>query len=108
MAVLNRQQVQITGVSPTFVAASAGGDQIKAGDGVFLEYVNTDATDTTVTVVIPGTKYGQPLADVPVVVPATNGRRIIGPFPREIADETQLVSITYSKVTGLTVAALEV
>lgn len=104
MALLAPQQIQITGLEMATQAAAGGGDTLEPGDDIFLEVHNGDASDKTVTVVVPGTEYGQNRPDIAVVVTAGE-RRKIGPFPRDLADPTTgLVNITYSAVTSVTVA----
>jgi hypothetical protein len=104
MALLAAQQVQITGTTITFSAANAGGDTVSPDDRAMLEVKNTDGTAKTVTVVVPGTKFEQPLADVAVVVDATTGHKRIGPLTADLADTDGFIDITYSAVTGVTVA----
>lgn len=108
MATLTYKQPVIGGTDPAFVAAAGGGDKIAPNDNGYLHYRNGSGGAITVTVVTPGLdKYGQARADIAVVVPATTGERIIGPFPADLADPTDgLVAITYSGVTSLTVAAI--
>lgn len=104
MALLTRQTATITGLEATYVAASAGGDTVAPGDNVVLHVKNDDATDKTVTVVVPGTSFGQALPDVDVVVTAGEDR-FIGPLSAGLATDG-VVSITYSAVTSVTVAAI--
>lgn len=107
MAVLNSQTISISGLVPTYQAAAVGGDQVRPGDRTFLHVKNTDGSPATVTIAVPGKEYGVDRADVPIVVPATTGDCMIGPFPRDLVDPiTGNVLVTYSAVTGLTVAAL--
>lgn len=109
MALLAAQQVTITGLTPSFTAASAGGDTVAPDDRVFLRVKNTDAAAKTVTVAVPGSVYGQARPDVAVNVPATTGDVLIGPLVGDLAnDATGVVDITYSAVTGVTVAAVRV
>lgn len=105
MALIAPQQIQITGTEVTYAAASGGGDTVAPGDDVFLHVKNADASDKTVTLVRPGTEFGQANPDVAVVVTAGE-QRMIGPLSREFADaSTGLISVTYSAVTSVTVAA---
>lgn len=105
MALLAPQQVRITGLEATYAAASGGGDTVAPGERVFLHVKNGHSSPQTVTIVVPGTKYGQALADVAVVV--TNAEeRFIGPLSRDLADTDGLIDITYSGVTALTIAAV--
>ena len=109
MALLAAQQVAITGLTPSFAAATGGGDTVTPDDRVFLRVKNTDAASKTVTVVVPGTEYGQARADGAVVVGATTGDVLIGPLVQDLANATTgVVDITYSAVTGVTVAAVRV
>jgi hypothetical protein len=104
LATLQSQPVVITGLTPVMAAASAGGDDFQPGDNFALLVRNADTTPATVTVVVPGSEYGQPRPDVPVVVPATTGLVLIGPFTGDLKGTNRRVGVTYSKVTALTVA----
>lgn len=107
MATLPYVQPTITGTSPAFAAAAGGGDKVAPNDRGYLHVRNGSGSPITVTVVIPGSTYGQPNPDVAVSVPATTGERIIGPLTAAMADPADgLVAITYSGVTSLTVAAI--
>lgn len=106
MAQLSHQQIQVTGTEATYAAASGGGDTVEPGEDVFLHVKNGDASDKTVTVAVPGTEYGQNRPDIAVVVTAGE-QRFIGPLPRDLADSSDdLVHITYSATTSVTVAAM--
>lgn len=106
MALLATQKLQITGTAPTYTSAAGGGDTVKAGPRTVLHVVNGDASPHTATVVVPGTRFGQALADVAVAVPAGE-ERFIGPLTSDLATNG-VVSITYDAVTSVTVAALSV
>lgn len=110
MATLATQSASLTGLAPAYAAASGGGDKLAPSDRTFLHAKNASGGALTVTVVTPGTSVGGlGIADVSVSVPAA-GERIIGPFPAQFfADPADgLASITYSGVTSLTVAAIQV
>lgn len=108
MALLTPQQVTITGATITPVAANLS-DTVKPDDRVFLEYENTNAATRDVTVVVPGSKFGQPLADVLKTIPATNGRVRLGPMTADLADpDTGLITVNLSATAGVTVAAIRV
>jgi hypothetical protein len=104
MTLLATQEIQQQGTSPILAAASGGGDTFQPGDSTFLHVKNADAAPHTVTLVTTATEFGQPVADLAVVVPAA-GERLIGPLtPAEFNDPTADVgSITYSAVTSVTV-----
>src|SRR5690349_11630293 len=106
MALLAPQQIAVTGLEPVLQAAAGGGDTIAADDRTFLYVVNGDASDKTVTVVVPGVTFGQNNPDVAVVVTAGE-ERFIGPMVAGLAT-AGLVSITYSAVTSVTVAAIRI
>lgn len=108
MATLSVQRVDMTGLDPAFAAASAGGDEFVNSGRAVLYVKNGDATDKTVTV-DSQTPCNQGFDhDVQVTVPA-GGERIIGPFPKNRFDDASgKVQITYSDVTAVTVAVLEV
>jgi hypothetical protein len=108
MAVLATQTIGITGVAPSFTAASGGGDSAAPGDTHYLHVKNGGGSSVTVTVVVPGTEYGQARADVPVAVPAA-GERLIGPLSPELRNpSTNKVDITYSGVTTVTVGVFAI
>jgi hypothetical protein len=108
MALLTPQQIGITGPTITHAAAGAS-DTVKPDDRLFLHYLNTNAATRDITVVVPGTKFGQALADVVVTIAATTGEEFIGPITRDLADpDTGLVTVTTSAQTNLTVAAVRV
>lgn len=112
MALLTKQTSSTYVLNPvTFAAATGGGDTIaiNPGDVVKLYVKNGDASAKTVTIVDPRTQYGQASPDVPVVVANGNAGHTEITIPPEFADPTTgLVSITYSAVTSVTVAAVRV
>lgn len=106
MATLTYQRSEILGTAYAAVAASGGGDQVVASSRGAVLISNGSVAPITVTVVVPGdTEYGQAEPDFTVSVPA-GGARLVGPFPDDLADEEGLVSLTYSGVTSLTIAAI--
>lgn len=106
MATLAPQQIPVTGFTPTFTAAAAGGDAANPDDRVFLRVKNGSASPINVTLVVPGSTYGQANPDPVVVVPATTGDVLID-LPSALQDfTTGLVSWTYSAVVTVTVALL--
>lgn len=109
MATLPYQKATLAGSAYATAAASAGGDRVAPNSRGCVLVANGGAGAVTVTVVTPGnTRYGQADPDVPVTVPA-GASRLIGPFPQELADPADtLVALTYSAVTSVTVAAIEV
>lgn len=106
MALLATQQVQITGPAITHAAAASGGDTVTPDERTELWVKNAHATlSRTVTIVRPGTSYGQANPDIPVVVPALS-ERCIGPLGRDLQNTAGVVDVTYSdSAANLTVAA---
>ena len=107
MATLAAQPIQVTGTTPAFVAASAGGDACQPAAHQFLRVKNGDASSHTVTLAVPGSEYGQARPDVAVVVAA--GADVSIDLPAELLDSTTgLISWTYDAVTSVTVAVCRV
>lgn len=108
MALLNPQQVGITGTTPAYGAVAAS-DTIVPDDRTFLIVKNGNASPDTVTVVVPGAAYGQARPDVAVSVPATNGERWIGPMVADLADPTTgLITVNHSVTATVTCALVRV
>lgn len=108
MAVLTVQQIALTGLTPTYAAAAAGGDSFANDGSVFLHVKNTNAAARTVTVASqkPATPGLAPSNNA-VVVPLTVGDKMIGPFDPTIwNDANGLVQITYTAESGVTIAAV--
>lgn len=106
MAVLPVQAISIAGVTPAYVAASAGGDQVPPGDKTHLHVKNGSAASVNVTLTPPGnTRWGQP--NPAIVVPVAAGAELlIGPLDQTLADPaTGNVGIAYSAAASVTVQA---
>lgn len=109
MATLATQSIVRTGTIPTYGAAAGGGDKMTPGTGAFLHAKNASGGSITVTIAVaagdPGT--GLVIADLAVAI-AAGAEKMIGPIPAQyFADPTDgLAAITYSGVTSLTVASL--
>ncbi|MGH9247954.1 MAG: hypothetical protein ACRD0W_00315 [Acidimicrobiales bacterium] len=104
MATLVVQDAPVTGLdSVTFAAASALGDDAPTGGGIVLLVRNTDAATKVVTVVTPGTVRGLTVEDPQMTVPATTGLAAM-PLVRSVFGAA--AAITYSAVTGVTVAVV--
>lgn len=106
MALLAQQPATGAGTTPSFTAAAAGGDTFQPGDDVIL-ILKTSGTASTVTVASPGACNQGSTHPLVISMPAT-GERHVGPFPAQrFAGSNGLVSVTYSSVTGLTVAVVK-
>lgn len=108
MALLNSQMVVITGLAASYGAVAAS-DTVTPGPHKVAHYKNASGSPVTVTVITPGTTWGQANPDVAVSVPATTGERFIGPLVAALADTTTgLITITTSAQTSVTAAILEI
>jgi hypothetical protein len=111
MATLTTQVINRAGTVITPVAAAGGGDAMQVGSGMMLEVVNGGGSAITVTLVIPAARTYEPNIAItsPVISVANATTRWIGPVDAAtFADPvTGLCTITYSAVTTVTVAAVQ-
>jgi hypothetical protein len=112
MATLTTQVINRSGLAPTYAAATGGGDAMSCGAGMFLHVKNTGGSPITVTLAVPASRTFEPnvaITSPTVSVPATTGDRMIGPVDSVTFQDptTSLCTVTYSGVTGLTVAAVQ-
>lgn len=106
MAALSAQPVTTGGLKPTYAAAAGGGDTAPVGTGMVLHVVNGGGGAVTVTVVTPGTADGLAIADTAQSVPA--GGHLFVPLRAVYRSPvTGRAAITYSGVTTVTVAVLQ-
>lgn len=106
MALLTAQSPVITGKAPTYAAPGTSNTIKYVNAPQFLIVKNTDGSPINVTVVVPGSKFGQANPDVVVAVPATTGERWIGPFDSEMAVDG-VITVNISAVTGVTAALVQ-
>lgn len=110
MATLAKQSIKRTGVVPAYSAAAGGGDKFTPGEDIFLHVKNGSGGSITVTVVTPKEAFPDVAeADVAVAI-AAGAEKMIGPFPANHfanPSDSGLAAITYSGVTSLTLAVLE-
>jgi hypothetical protein len=110
MALLSAQQISIPGLTPSYSAPAAGspGSDTAVPDERSFWHVKVGATATTVTVVVPGSQYGQARPDV-VLSGLTSTERMIGPLVQDLADPaTGLITLQTSQQTGVTAALVRV
>jgi hypothetical protein len=106
MAILSAQALPLSGLQPTYATAAGGGDQAPVGEKLVLHVRNGDATAKTVTVATPGTVGDLAVSDAQQVIPAAGAAFI--PLKAVFRDPaTGRASITYSAVTSVTVAVLQ-
>lgn len=104
MAVIAIQTIDLDGEGADY-AAAVGPDTFTNDGRTFLHVKNTNGATRTVT--IDSTKLCDQGFDhdQAVVIPATTGDVMIGPFPTARFGTT--VTVTYSAVTNLSVAAFK-
>lgn len=104
MATIAIQTIDLDG-EPADYAAAVGPDTFTNDGRTFLHVKNTNAATRTVTV--DSTKLCDQGFDhnQDVVIPATTGDVMIGPFAT--ARFGALVTVTYSAVAGVTIAAFK-
>lgn len=107
MATIAIQTIDLDGEAADYVAA-VGPDTFSNDGRTFLHCKNTNAATRTVTVnSVKACDQGFD-HDVAVVIPATTGDVLFGPFPTaRFNDGSNLVTVTYSAVTNLTIAAFK-
>lgn len=115
MAALSIQPILVTGLAASYAAATGGGDTMahsssarrvlhvkNAGVGS----INVTITKQISTVRVPGVASALAVADLVVAV-ANGAEKFIGPFSDAYGDSSGNVNISYSGVSSVTVAALE-
>lgn len=107
---LTVQSIIRNGLAPSFGAANVDGHAVPNDGKTWIEVKNAGGSPITVTIQTPGTVDGMAVADRTVVVPATTGDRMIGPFPpnqyNQISgSDVGTVYVDFSAVTSVTVAA---
>ena len=100
------QQIDRAALTPVYTGSlSTGNNYLVPNDGrTFLHIKKSGASNCTVTVVTPGTVAGQAIADLTATVVATTGDKMMGPFPPDVFGPT--MTVTFSEITGLTMAAV--
>lgn len=110
MATLSTQVVTRAGIVPSYAAAAGGGDAMAVGSGMFLHIKNGGGASITVSLAIPSGASGwsNVAYGVTAVSVANASEKMIGPVQAPIyADPTTgLCTITYTGVTSVTVAAI--
>ena len=108
MADLAYTNAAAVGTDLLFAAADVAGDTIPPRDDGVVVVRNGSGAEITVTVVVPGSKYGKARPDITKAV-AAGAFAVFGPFPTDLADPADhLVDISYSAVTTVTVAAIRI
>jgi hypothetical protein len=113
MSLLTRQNIVEAGLTPTFSAAAGGGDTVSNTDGkTYLHVKNGGGGSITVTITAQTVTKEDPhlgtltRANIAKVV-ANGAEAIIGPIKKQsFNNASDIIAITYSGVTSVTVAAL--
>lgn len=112
MALLTRQKIVESGLTPSFSAASGGGDTVSNADGKTFIYVkNGGGGSIDVTVTATTTSKEDPqlgtLTKANVVKSVGAGAdALIGPLKKQaFNNSSDIVSVSYSGTTSVTVAA---
>jgi hypothetical protein len=108
MATLSVQVAVLAGIKPTYASCAGGGDEFVNSGREFIHIKNGHTSPQTVTV-NSQTVCSQGF-DHDAAVAVTNAEdRIIGPFPKSRFDDANgKVQLTYSGVTALTIAIVQV
>lgn len=106
MALVVPSAAPITGLTPT--PATPTTSETLALDPDVTYIISIGATATTVTVVVPGSTFGQANPDIPVATAATSTIRVIGGLGNPaLADPTTgLITVTFSQTTNVTAYAV--
>jgi hypothetical protein len=105
-----RQDVVDGGLAAAYQGSLSASDTYTfPNDGkTFLHVKKSGAGSCTATIITPATLRGKSVTDTTVTIPASTGDKMIGPFPPDLYNDpaTGLASVTFSEITGLTVAVL--
>lgn len=108
MADLAIQQTALAGLTPTFSAASAGGDTFSNDGKTVLRVKNDGAASVDVTFTAQR-KCNQGFLHDEVGTVAAGAEETFGPFEwSRFNDDTQKVHVSYSDATSVTLAAVRV
>lgn len=106
MAALTAQPVPTAGFTPTYAAASGGGDTAPIGTNLLLHVINGGGSPVTLTIVTPGTSDGLAIADTERTI-AAGAAAFVPLRPVYRNPVTGRAALAYSGVTSVTVAVLQ-
>lgn len=101
---LSVTQIARTGTTDTLSAANVDGHTIVNNGATWFEVANDDATSTNVLVAPSKTVDGLSVSSRTVAV-AAGARKKFGPYPK--SDYESSITVTFSKVTSLTIGAFK-
>lgn len=105
MATRQPEHVTVAGLAATYHAAAAG-DKVPPGCTLIVKNVN--AASRTLTLVTPGTAFGQEIDDQIDTIPADTGEQIVRVPEQGFTGDDGLVPLTWSATAGVTFAVLDV
>ena len=111
MATLAVQEIVAAGITPTYAAVTALGDEFPNDGNTYVELKNSSGANSyTITFTTPATYQGVAVAD-PTVTVGTNGNKKIGPFPPQAFNNSSgRVAIGYTgtvPATDLTIGVFK-
>lgn len=109
MATLTVQSITRAGVTPSYGAAAGGGDAFLCDADTFFHVKNGGGGSINVTLATPGTHIPDVGVEDLVVSVGAGSEKMIGPLPQGTFGDPadNMVDVTYSGVTSVTVAALK-
>jgi hypothetical protein len=110
MALLTLQSMTSAGLAPTMVAATGGGDTVALAsatdDRSFLQVTNGGGSPITVTLADPGVTPAGNAGTATAQSVAAGATKLFPLNPNLVNTSTGFISISYSGVTTVTVAAI--
>tara|TARA_R100001440_G_scaffold4870_2_gene10746 strand:+ start:352 stop:702 length:351 start_codon:yes stop_codon:yes gene_type:complete len=113
MATITVQTITESGITPTFASATAEGDVMDNDGKTFLMIKNGSGGSITVTITAQVTSvktqlFGETTKSNATIAVGAGAEGMIGPFsPSAFNTNDSQISITYSGVTGVTVAGFK-
>jgi len=102
------QPITLSGITPVYSDAVAGGVQFANDGRIFLHLTNTNGASRAVTITTPYQEGGLDLADVYVTLEATTGDVMVGPFPPKLFNNSGgFVQVNFSAISDVKVAAIK-
>lgn len=111
MATLSVQTIVRAGITPTFAAVAAGGDEFPNDGNTYVEIINSSGANSyTVTFTTPASVQGVALEN-PTATVGTSVRKKIGPFPTRLFNTSDgRVAVAYTgsaPATDLTIGVFK-
>lgn len=98
------------GVTPSYTGSLSTGNtyQVRNSGRTLIHLKKSGAGECIATIATPKTVDGLAVAEQTITVPASTGDKIAGPFsPNLFNNGDGDLEITFSEITGLTIAAFE-